>query len=81
MTNTLKINNFNVGISEYGDPDGIPVFYFHGFPGSRLDGNLFDFDKRIASEIPNCKSTFIENEGHFSLAGNYMKNILNELKE
>jgi len=45
MRETIRINNFNVGISEYGDPDGIPVLYFHGFPGSRLDGNLFDFDK------------------------------------
>ncbi|MFC1888240.1 alpha/beta fold hydrolase [Thermodesulfobacteriota bacterium] len=25
-----------------GDPDGRPVFYFHGGPGSRLEGLLFD---------------------------------------
>ncbi len=23
---------------EFGDPDGLPMFYFHGFPGSRLEG-------------------------------------------
>jgi pimeloyl-ACP methyl ester carboxylesterase len=23
--------------AEYGDPDGKPVFYFHGTPGSRLE--------------------------------------------
>jgi pimeloyl-ACP methyl ester carboxylesterase len=45
MTTTIRANNINIGISEYGDPSGIPVFYFHGFPGSRLDGNIFDFDK------------------------------------
>lgn len=45
----MKINNINIGIEEYGDPMGTPVFYFHGFPGSRRDGELFDFDK-IAKE-------------------------------
>lgn len=27
--------------SEYGDPDGAPVLYFHGGPGSRFDGRIF----------------------------------------
>jgi pimeloyl-ACP methyl ester carboxylesterase len=27
--------------AEYGDPQGIPIFYFHGFPGSRLAGQRF----------------------------------------
>jgi pimeloyl-ACP methyl ester carboxylesterase len=26
-----------IGIAEYGDPAGFPVFYFHGWPGSRLE--------------------------------------------
>ncbi|WP_050030106.1 alpha/beta hydrolase [Verrucomicrobium sp. BvORR034] len=26
---------------EYGDPAGVPLFYFHGWPGSRLQGELF----------------------------------------
>jgi pimeloyl-ACP methyl ester carboxylesterase len=26
--------------AEYGDPAGKPVFYFHGFPGSRLEASL-----------------------------------------
>lgn len=29
-----------LGFSEYGDPDGRPLFYFHGFPGSRLEAEL-----------------------------------------
>ncbi len=29
-----------LGYAEYGDPDGLPVFYFHGSPSSRLDGQL-----------------------------------------
>lgn len=31
-----------LGYAEYGDVDGAPVLYFHGFPGSRLDWLLFD---------------------------------------
>ena len=31
-----------LGYAEYGHPDGVPVFYFHGFPGSRLDYSLVD---------------------------------------
>src|SRR5437868_5685888 len=27
---------------EYGDPSGIAVFYFHGTPGSRLEGTIAD---------------------------------------
>lgn len=30
-----------LGHAEYG-PDGKPVFYFHGFPGSRLEGRILD---------------------------------------
>ena len=31
-----------LGYAEYGVPDGVPVFYFHGFPSSRLDWQFFD---------------------------------------
>jgi pimeloyl-ACP methyl ester carboxylesterase len=31
-----------LGYSEYGDPDGKPVFYFHGAPGSRIEWPLYD---------------------------------------
>ncbi len=27
---------------ESGDPNGRPVFYFHGWPGSRLEGQIYD---------------------------------------
>ena len=27
-----------LGYAEYGDPDGRPLFYFHGTPGSRVEG-------------------------------------------
>ena len=33
-----------LGYAEYGAPEGKPIFYFHGFPSSRLDWPLFDAD-------------------------------------
>ena len=30
-----------LGFAEYGDPNGLPIFYFHGFPGSRLEASRF----------------------------------------
>lgn len=33
-----------LGYAEYGPPEGTPVFYFHGFPSSRLDWQLFNDD-------------------------------------
>lgn len=32
----------HLGYAEFGDPAGRPAFYFHGFPGSRLEGRLID---------------------------------------
>lgn len=29
-----------LGFAEFGDPHGKPVFYFHGFPGSRLEAQV-----------------------------------------
>ena len=31
-----------LAISEYGAPGGEPVFFFHGWPGARLQGQLAD---------------------------------------
>ena len=31
-----------LGFAEYGDPAGKPVFWFHGFPDSRLEANFAD---------------------------------------
>lgn len=30
-----------IGFAEYGNPTGNPIFYFHGFPGSRLEAAHF----------------------------------------
>lgn len=31
-----------LGYAEFGDPSGTPLFYFHGWPSSRLQGELLD---------------------------------------
>ncbi|MCL4360641.1 alpha/beta hydrolase [Patescibacteria group bacterium] len=31
-----------LGFAEYGDPKGKPLFYFHGWPSSRLSGEKYD---------------------------------------
>ncbi|WP_411826789.1 alpha/beta fold hydrolase [Luteolibacter sp. AS25] len=53
---------------EYGDPNGAPVFYYHGWPSSRLQANLaHDLAKErnlrlIAMDRPGMgQSTLIEN--------------------
>ncbi|MDX1436655.1 MAG: alpha/beta hydrolase, partial [Anaerolineales bacterium] len=51
---------------EWGDPEGHPVFYAHGGPGSRLEGEFFDQKARdygfrlIATDRPGMgRSTFL----------------------
>lgn len=36
------------GYAEYGDPGGWPLFYFHGMPGSRLEGQWLDSAAKAA---------------------------------
>ena len=37
-----------LGYAEYGAPEGRPIFYFHGFPGSRISWAAFDPDDAAA---------------------------------
>mgnify|MGYP000430480185 FL=1 len=39
---TVDTDRGSVVYVEYGDPEGIPVLFFHGTPGSRLLGELYD---------------------------------------
>ena len=39
-----------LGYAEYGAPDGVPVFYFHGFPSSRLDWQFFDSEGTLTEQ-------------------------------
>lgn len=41
IDSTIKLRDGRtLAYAEYGDPAGEPVFYFHGFPGSRLEASL-----------------------------------------
>lgn len=42
MDHTIEIKYGKlIGFAEYGDPNGLPIFFFHGFPGSRLEAGRF----------------------------------------
>jgi pimeloyl-ACP methyl ester carboxylesterase len=51
-----------LGYSEYGDPDGMPVFYFHGHPGSRHDWPSFD-SSDVATDL-KARIIAAERPGH-----------------
>ncbi len=63
-TNTAKtirlLDGRALGYAEYGDPNGKPVVYFHGLPGSRLQAQYLDAAaahlgaRIIAPERPGC---------------------------
>ena len=64
---TLKDGRI-LAYAEFGKPDGVPVFYAHGGPGSRLEGALFHAKalergyRFIATDRPGMgESTFLEN--------------------
>src|SRR5262245_2666569 len=37
-----------IGLAEFGDPAGLPVFYFHGFPSCRLEPAISHEDAAAA---------------------------------
>lgn len=49
--NQIKLGDgCSLGYAEYGDPQGKPILYFHGCPGSRLDNNRPEVDE-VASRL------------------------------
>ena len=60
---TIKLKDGRtLGYAEYGAPEGKPVFYFHGFPSSRLDWPLFDTDA-IAARL-NARIIAVDRPGY-----------------
>ncbi|MCL5797324.1 MAG: alpha/beta hydrolase [Patescibacteria group bacterium] len=51
--NTFRLRDGRVlGYAQYGDPKGKPVFFFHGWPGSRFSGKeTDDAGKKIGARI------------------------------
>jgi len=48
-----------IGFSEYGDPLGTPIFYFHGTPGSRLEAGRFN----EVTAIDHCRLIGLDRPG------------------
>src|SRR5688500_3443918 len=61
MSEILTINHRRFGIHQYGIEQGFPVFYFHGFPGSRLDGVSLNFDNQAKNA--NCRVIAVDRPG------------------
>jgi len=60
---TIKLKDGRLlGYAEYGAPEGKPIFYFHGFPGSRLDWPLFDTADAIAARL-NARIIAVDRPG------------------
>lgn len=49
------------------------VFLWHGDQDYNIPISVGHY---VAEAIPNCKATFVEKEGHFSLAYKYIKECL-----
>lgn len=54
-----------LGYAEYGNPQGKPVFFFHGNPSSRLGGRLMD---DAANEINEASSRLIDPESVYLIS-------------
>src|SRR4051812_39008867 len=49
MASTLLLEvapELRLAVEESGDPQGVPIFFFHGWPASRLQGSGFDVEAR-----------------------------------
>lgn len=58
LTMTLS-DGRQIGYAEYGDPNGFPIFFFHGFPGSRLQAEDF----HNVAYTKNCRLFGIDRPG------------------
>jgi pimeloyl-ACP methyl ester carboxylesterase len=61
--NQIKLKDGRIlGYDEYGAPDGKPVFYFHGHPGSRIEWPVF-CDDNYATEV-KARIIAVDRPGH-----------------
>tara|TARA_B100001013_G_C24613183_1_gene444062 strand:+ start:715 stop:1584 length:870 start_codon:yes stop_codon:yes gene_type:complete len=59
LRSSIKLNNGKkIGIALYGNPNLFPVFYFHGWPGSRLELKNIPINKK------KCNIIAIERPGY-----------------
>jgi pimeloyl-ACP methyl ester carboxylesterase len=54
---TIKLRDGRrLGYAQFGSPNALPVFYFHGWPGSRLEAGFFD--------IPSVQMIGVDRPGY-----------------
>lgn len=58
---------------EYGSKEGIPVLYFHGFPGSHLDVELFTSDEELS--MLNIRLIAVNRPGYCESEGREDRNL------
>lgn len=76
LTMTLA-DGRQLGFAEYGDPKGYPVFYFHGFPGSRLQAA--DFDTHAQGK--HCRFFGVDRPGMGLSSSNQQHTLLSWAKD
>ncbi|QKY21129.1 alpha/beta hydrolase [Halolamina sp. CBA1230] len=78
------VEDRQVAFTEYGDPDGVPVLFLHGTPGSRQLGELFHADARdlgvrlIAPDRPGYGRSDPWPERSIADAGTYLTDLLDD---
>ena len=64
LNQTMQLaNGRTLGFAEFGSPEGVPILYFHGNPGSRLELTLFD-DLDAALTRLNLRMISVDRPGH-----------------
>lgn len=83
-TTCSTAGNRQLAYAEYGDPDGVPVLFLHGTPGSRRLGELFHADARelgvrlIAPDRPGYGRSDPWPERSIADAGTYLTDLLDD---
>ena len=63
LNQTIQLaNGRTLGFAEYGPPEGTPILYFHGHPGSRLELSLFDSLDIVLTRL-NLRIVAVERPG------------------
>lgn len=61
LRKTIHIDSQTVSFAEFGLHHNFPIFYFHGFPGSHMEGKLLGFEQ-LASGF-SCRFICIDRPG------------------
>lgn len=83
-TTASTVGNRELAYAEYGDPDGVPVLFLHGTPGSHRLGELFDADahergvRLVAPTRPGYGQSTPWPDRSISDAGTFLTDLLDD---